>query len=139
MTGPGMHTPSTKHLERLIREACETLPGPDNRRMLRICDDMAWRHPVRAHRPRKRRDLPWWVVGLLLAGAATAGWWAGSTLQEEAKPEPPVAGDEEKSPQEDAQAPLPEKDQGKATQGTPEPAAPLEEQRSPVIYQREAP
>ncbi|MEE8262932.1 MAG: hypothetical protein V3R83_10760 [Gammaproteobacteria bacterium] len=145
MTTPSLQAPSGRAFERMIRAAYEGMPAPDNSRILQICDELAMHHrpPARPVHPRQRKtsELPWWLVGLLLAGAATAGWWAGSSLQDKAKPEPAILGDEETPIQKGVKAPVAEPDRDQEVKAQPEPPdgdAHLEKKRSPVIYQREA-
>lgn len=136
MMGPNVQTPSTKHMEALIHAAFEATPQPDGLRMDQIQADLVMWRPARV--PQKATShLPWWAVGLLMAGFATAGWWGGSTWRQskdtdalpvtirQTTPTEPHATTEPSVPQGEGEAPLSEAD---VLEGNP---------RSPVIYQRE--
>ncbi len=136
MMGPNVEIPSTKHMEALIREAFDEAPGPDPFRLSQIEGHFVMRRPAPASR-RAVSHLPWWAVGLLMAGFATAGWWGGSTWRQskdtdalpvairQTTPTEPHATTEPSVPQGEGEAPLSEAD---VPEGNP---------RSPVIYQRE--
>jgi len=136
MMGPNVQIPSTGHMEALIHAAFEATPQPDGLRLGQIQADLPMRQPMRSARS-SARHLPWWAVGLLMAGFATAGWWAGSAWRQskdtdplpvaitETTPTEPHATTEPSVPQGEGEAPLSEAD---VPDGNP---------RSPVIYQRE--
>lgn len=59
---------SDNELALLIAESFNALPEPDHKRLLIIEQNL--------ERPRQHRNRkPWWVAGLLLAGAAAASWY----------------------------------------------------------------
>ncbi len=121
-------------MEALIREAFEVTPAPVGLRLRQIEEDlMRWR-PVPSRR-RAVSHLPWWGVGLVLAGAATAGWWAGSAWRQHVD----LPGLPTSEPQivPDPAAPKPPEIQSKApTEASNH--APEGDARVPVIYRREA-
>ncbi len=136
MMGPNVQTPTTRHMEALIHAAFDEAPGPDPFRLSQIEAHLVMRRPAPAPR-RAVSHLPWWAVGLLMAGFATAGWWGGSAWRQskdtdalpvairQTTPTEPHATTESSVPQGEGEAPLSEAD---VPEGNP---------RSPVIYQRE--
>lgn len=136
MMGPNVQTPSTKQMEALIHAAFEASPQPDGHRMRQIQADLVMARPARV--PQKATShLPWWAAGLLVAGAATAGWWAGSTWHQRTE-SIPVATTGTSTIPHHAQTESAEV-QGEGEGPTEvEREVPEGNARSPGIYQREA-
>ncbi|MEE8055273.1 MAG: hypothetical protein V3T38_04395 [Gammaproteobacteria bacterium] len=132
--GPNVQTPSTKHMEALIREAFDEAPGPDPFRLSQIEGHFVMRRPAPASR-RAVSHLPWWAVGLLMAGFATAGWWAGSAWRQRTE-SIPVATTGTSTVPHHAQTESAEV-QGEGEAPRSEADVPDGNARSPVIYQRE--
>lgn len=122
----GFAAPGVEDLPERIRCAYEALPAPDADRLAYI-EAQLKRH---LQSPRRGITMPWWAWLLLGAGAATAAWWAGeathlpgvdSQVGEPAKPPAYIEHEAERATDETE----------------PLEAAPADERRSPVIYQRE--
>jgi hypothetical protein len=118
--------PTVDELPERIRTAYESLPAPDADRLAYI-ETQLKRHLKPG---RRRTTMPWWAWLLLGTGAATAAWWAGEAMRSPAVDRPveesivlPARTDHESARAAD------EMDEQQAEQ--------IDEQRSPVIYQRE--
>jgi hypothetical protein len=122
--------PTEREIAELIASAFEGLPAPDARRLAAIEQQL-----LAQTRSRGRTKIAWWwLVGALVAGGATAMWWAVDYSS--------VGGQKEslpaiKSPA--VTAPLAEQptrvDGADSTESTPA-GNPVQKQ-GPVIYQRE--
>ena len=132
--GHGLPLPSEEHLQALIRETFDGLPGPERDRLHALRDELLRR---RVARPRQGRwqNLPWWVIGLLAAGVATAGWWLGGGFTT-----PPETSTVSEQPA--PQASSPQRQDAERRRQTKAVESPVDEPatertRSPIIYQRE--
>lgn len=64
--------PTERELTDMIAKAFERLPAPDPRRLAAIEERL-----LTEERSRARSKIAWWwLAGALVAGAATAIWWA---------------------------------------------------------------
>lgn len=80
-------TPSDHEIAGLIAPAFERLPEPDPRRLAAIEQSLLEQPRL----PRRTRFAWWWLAGALVAGAASALWWAVDYDSEEGV-EQPVPG-----------------------------------------------
>jgi hypothetical protein len=76
--------PTERELTDMIATAFERLPAPDARRLAAI----EQRLPERPHLRGNRKIAWWWLVGALVAGAASALWWAVDYGSGEGRREP---------------------------------------------------
>ena len=123
--------PSDAHLEQLIGDAHEFMPGPDMVR-LEQTERVLSGHLQRVNPGFAANTLPWWFVLLLAGGFAAAAWWAGGQWKGGGPAEEqPAQGTEKRDNIIFAQ---PDK-----AQELHEKAGKLNEsENSPVIYQKES-
>lgn len=72
-----------EQLARLIPQAFEGLPDPDQARLDAIEQRLLAQAPAcpRPRVRRVRRRIPWWVAGLWVAAASAAAWWGVAQWQ----------------------------------------------------------
>lgn len=119
-------TPSDSEIEQLIAPAIERLPVPDARRLAAIERQLLEQPEQR----RRSKTTWWWLVGALVAGAASALWWAVDYDSEKGleEPSPGIAAPKP--------APAPEEQPARPGSAEPAPANPVHK-TGPRIYQRE--
>jgi hypothetical protein len=112
----------------LIASAFEGLPAPDARRLAAIEERLLMR-------PRRRAGFAWWwLVGALVAGAASAMWWAVNYDSVEGQKEAvPVVISPTVAPSTSGQPARPSRSEGAESAPAGEPV----QKQGPVIYQRE--
>jgi len=122
--------PTEREMTDMIATAFESLPSPDPRRLAAIEEQMLAQ--TRSHG--RTKIAWWWLAGALVAGAATAMWWAVDYDSDDGRKEPVPAI---KSPA--VTAPLAEQptrvDGADSTESAP--AGSPAQKQGPVIYQRE--
>ena len=74
--------PSDERLEGLIKEAYETVSGPEMARIYQLEERLIRRLPARKLSSRVN-NIPWWIVLLVTGGMVTAAWWAGEYFTED--------------------------------------------------------
>lgn len=127
--------PDNDELARRLATAFDALPGPDEERLEAVRARLA----SQLKRPSSRSHGKRWIwLLLLIGGTATAAWWVGETWWQQSVDEPPL--ELTTSATAEPTATVTEKDSESSGQaGTAEDSveAPADEQRSPVIYERE--
>ncbi len=115
--------PSDREIAEMIAPAFDRLPAPDPRRLAAI-----ERHLLAEKKSSGRSEIAWWwLAGALLAGAASALWWAVD-YDSGKGPEEPIPGITAPTvvPPPAEQRARPDRPAGEPTQ-----------KQGPVIYQRE--
>ena len=74
--------PDDVTLERLIKESCEYMPGPDMARFAQL-EQRLNRHPVEKVNNKSTNKLFWWIVLFITGGFAWAAWWTNSYFSDE--------------------------------------------------------
>jgi hypothetical protein len=122
--------PTEREITDMIAPAFDRLPAPDTRRLAAIEQRL-----LEQTRPRRRASLAWWwLVGALVAGAASALWWAVD-YDSAGEQKRPVPGGISPSVA-PSTADLPARpDRSEAAESKP--AGELVRKNGPVIYQRE--
>lgn len=122
--------PTEREIADLIASAYEGWAEPDPRRLAAIEDRLLARA-----RPRDRAKFVWWwLVGALVAGAASALWWAVDYDSGKGREEPvPALTSPPIVPMEAGKPTPPGKSEGTESKPAGEPA----QNQGPVIYQRE--
>lgn len=122
--------PTEREMTDMIATAFERLPAPDPRRLAAIEQKLPERPRLRGH----KTIAWWWLVGALVAGAASALWWAvdygsgeGQGKPVTALTPPPVA------PSTAVEPARPSRSEGAESKPAGEPV----QKRGRVIYQRE--
>jgi len=120
--------PTEREIADLIASAFEDLPAPDARRLAAIEERLLMR-------PRRRAGFAWWwLVGALVAGAASALWWAVNYDSVEGQKEAvPVVISPTVAPSTSDQPARPSRSEGAESAPAGNPA----QKQGPVIYQRE--
>lgn len=121
-------TPTEREITDLIASAFEGWAAPDARRLAAI----EQRLPVRARGGTK--SVRWWLAGALLAGAASALWWAVGydSVEGQKQPVPAVISPTTAPPTTDPPT-RPSRSEGAESKPAGEPA----QKGGTVIYQRE--
>jgi hypothetical protein len=122
--------PTEREMTDMIATAFERLPVPDARRLAAIEQRL-----LEQVHPRRRASFAWWwLVGALVAGAASALWWAVNYDSAEGQ-NLPVPGVVSPSVAPSVTEPLvrPSRPEGAEAKSAGEP----ERKNGPVIYQRE--
>jgi hypothetical protein len=119
-------TPSDREIAELIAPAFERLAAPDARRLMAIEERL-----LTETRSRERPKYAWWwLVGALVAGAASALWWAVDY----------DSGKERKTPVPEISAPPaavePPAPPSRSEGAESEPAGEPVPKQGPVIYRR---
>ena len=123
--------PTEREITDLIATAYEGWTAPDARRLAAIEDRL-----LEEAGPRRRRAKVawWWLIGALVAGAASALWWAVDYDSGKGREEPvPALTSPPIVPMEAGKPTPPGKSEGTESKPAGEPA----QNQGPVIYQRE--
>lgn len=120
-------TPEIEDLPAMIRSACDALPGPDEDRLAALQTRLDSQLKKRPRRPRRTNWLLWLL--LLAGGTVAAAWWVGERMTGESAAQ--VSEQDLPSINKSEQ---PAEGIGRAGAK----ATHNGEQRSPVIYKREA-
>jgi hypothetical protein len=122
--------PTEREIAELIASAFEGLPAPDARRLAAIEQQL-----LAQTRSRGRTKIAWWwFVGALVAGGASAMWWAVNYDSVEGKKEAvPVVISPAVAPSTSDQSARPSRSEGAESAPAGEPV----QKQGPVIYQRE--
>lgn len=122
--------PTEREMTDMIATAFERLPAPDLQRLAAIEQQLLEQPRLRG----RSKLVWWWLAGALLAGAASALWWAvdyDSGMEQKAPP-PAVNS----TPMAPSTADQPSRqDRSEGTESTP--ADESTRKPGPVIYQRE--
>jgi hypothetical protein len=122
--------PAEREIADMIAKAFERLPAPDARRLAAIEQQLLEQPRLRG----RTKFAWWWLVGALVAGVASALWWAvnyDSGKEQEALP--PSVTSPSMAPTGADQPARPSGSEG----ATSAPAGEPVQKQGPVIYQRE--
>jgi hypothetical protein len=122
--------PTEREMTHMIATAFERLPAPDARRLAAIEQQLLEQPRLRG----RSKFVWWWLVGALLAGAASALWWVvdyDSGMEQKALP--PSVNSTPIAPSASDPATRPSRTEGAESTLTDE----QDRKNGPVIYQRE--
>ena len=120
--------PTEREVADMIASAYEGLAAPDSRRLAAI-EQRLLEHP------RRRAGIAWWwLVGALVAGAASALWWAVDYDSGKGREEPvPAVISPTVAPSTAEQPTRPNRSEGAESKSAGEPV----QKKGPVIYRKE--
>ena len=122
--------PAEREIVDMIAKAFERLPAPDARRLAAIEQKLLEQPRLRG----RSKFVWWWLVGALLAGAASALWWAVDYDSGKGREEPvPAVTPSSVAPSVTDQSARPSRSEGAESKPAGEPV----QKQGPVIYQRE--